>query len=457
MLRPKNYIFIILMLAWAFSNKTAWAAQKKNKNIIIIVVDSLRPDHLGCYGYYRNTSPNIDKLSREGMKFNQAITAGGWTIESVPSILTGTYFFMHQIEDKYGSETSFIKSLAEELALKNYQTTLFSNYIHMKLPVIRKGFQEVYVDELFENNRPITTDYMLTDKVKVWLEKQKNNNSPFFLYIHYWGCHIPYGLPDSYKYMYLNDKYMKEPKTIPISTINKGYSKDIGYKQIPPEVAEKGITDINYYLAQYDGTISYIDDQIYRLIDKLKELKLYNDTVIIFTADHGEILGEHDFYFTHGIWQEETIKVPLIISSPDLFPKGKLITKQVSLIDIAPTILELTGLKRPSYLEGESLFAFVKPFRNYHAKYVLSTNKINGYLTVRTEQWKLIYCKRCNYYGLFDIRKDPKEQNDLSKQMPDKIKQLKRVLDKYNDKETSFDQVLLEENKDTLKNLGYLQ
>ncbi len=456
MLKSKNYIFIILILVLACSNKAASAGREKNKNIMIIVVDSLRLDHLGCYGYYRNTSPNIDKLSKEGLKFNQAITAGGWTTEAIPSILTGTYFFMHQMQNKYGFETSFIKSLAEELSLKNYQTALFSNHNLMKLPVISKGFQEVYVDELFENNHPITTDYILTNKIKKWLEKQ-NSKPPFFLYIHYWGCHIPYNLPAPYKYMYLNDKYMNGPKTVPISTVNTEHGKNIGYKQIPYIVAEKGITDINYYIAQYDGTISYIDAQICRLIDKLKELKLYNDTVIILTADHGEILDEHNLYFTHGIWQEGTIKVPLIIRAPDLFPKGKLVTKQVSLIDIAPTILELTGLNRPSYLEGESLFAFVKPFRNYHAKYVLSTNKLNGYLTVRTEQWKLIYCKKSNYYGLFNIRKDPKEQNNLSKQRPDKIKQLKRVLDKYSDKEISFEQLLLEKNKDVLKRLGYLQ
>ena len=105
------------------------------------------------------------------------------------------------------------------------------------------------------------------------------------------------------------------------------------------------------------------DAQIGRLLNALKELKIDKNTLIILTADHGEMLGDHNTYFIHASCYEENIKVPLIIRFPGLFPKGKVISRQVSLVDIAPTILEIAGIRKPYYIQGESLLSFIKPFR----------------------------------------------------------------------------------------------
>ncbi len=147
------HIFIFIAIIAFFLNCAAVDLDAKDsngpvkKNIIIIVIDALRPDHLGCYGYKRNTSPNIDKLAREGIKFTQAIAPGGWTFESVPSILTGTYSFVHQI--RYNSLASInhnIKTLPQELSTHNYQTAIFSNQPTLKVIDTSNYFQELFLD-----------------------------------------------------------------------------------------------------------------------------------------------------------------------------------------------------------------------------------------------------------------------------------------------------------------------
>lgn len=438
-------------------------------NILLIAIDALRPDHLGCYGYERDTSPNIDTLASQGMLFSQAISAGGRTIESVPSILTGTYSLTHQIQQWDDLRNPSLRTLAWELAIKGYQSVLWSNHGAIKRLDIKDGFQKVYVLDLYNrNNKPILNNYVLTSKIINRIRNQYRNR-PFFFYIHYEGCHAPYLPPAPYKYMYLHDKFRKEPDPVIISNISDGEEKYNGIGKIPFVVAENNITDKNYYISQYDGQISHTDAQIGRLMDGLKEIGLYENTLIILTADHGEILGEHDIYFNHQAVYEENIKVPLIIKLPELFPRGKIISTQVSLIDIAPTILEAAGLKKPSYMQGASLLAFVKPFKAYSKKYVFSSfinHKWNDCkIALRTKDWKLIYSNFCRSKissELYNLRDDSKEQYDLVAKRPDKFRQLKQELDNFIKRATPStpqrkDSPLTEEAKERLRSLGYAQ
>lgn len=134
------------------------------------------------------------------------------------------------------------------------------------------------------------------------------------------------------------------------------------------------------------------------------------NTLIILTADHGEMLGEHNIYFNHYGGYEENIRVPLIIRFPPLFPKGKVISRQVSLIDIAPTILEIAGLNKPFYMQGESLLAFFKHTYNYQTKYIFSFSHYQHAL--RNENWKLIRKGKVRY-ELYNLKDDPREQHNL--------------------------------------------
>lgn len=418
---------------------------------------------MSCYGYKKNTSPNIDRLADEGVKFTQAISAGGWTAESVPSILTGTYSLTHQIHYLEDLRNPKIKTLGHELVMRGYQCVLWSNLNTLSYLDIKDGFQKIYVSANYKNNMPVLTNYALTSRIMNRLKIQYKN-CPFFFYIHYEGCHVPYRPPVPYKYMYSHDKYRKESISIPISKLNYGNRKYDGKRKIPYVVVENNIADPDYYISQYDGAISYADAQVGRLMDGLKELGLDKNTLVILTADHGEMLGEHDVFFTHYGSYEENIKVPLIIRFPEAsqFPRGRVISKQVSLIDISATILELLGLNKPFYIQGESLMAFIKPFRIYHKKYIFSCDR--GYFALRTENWKLIFSKLKNL-EFYNLKEDPGEQYNqynLVNERSDNFKQLKQRLYNFMKCDSALLKArkgysLTEEDKKLFTSLGYIQ
>lgn len=376
----------------------------------------------------------------------------------MPSILTGVYSWVHQINDStLISLNPNIKTLPELLAVNNYQTAIFStNYAAKHLDVNNK-FQELFIETGSSAYKPIITEYFLTSQIQSWLEK-KGKINPFFLYIHYWGCHAPYRPPASYRGKFSRERYRKEYKAVPISTLNAEDKVFDGKGRIPYALAENNITDMHYYISQYDGVIAYVDSQVGRLMNTLKRLKLNNDTMIILTSDHGEMLGEHDMYFYHNGGYEENIKVPLIIRLPGMFPKGKKVSAQVSLIDIAPTILEITGSNKPSYMQGESLLSFVKPLRSYNANYVFSCDR--NIISVRRGNWKLIYNSINHSCELFDLKNDPKVKNNLMYQRKDMVKILSRRMAEWKDKKNYSDlkgnQLLPEKDKVILRSLGYL-
>jgi len=436
---------------------------KKNSrpiNVMIIVIDALRFDHLSCYGYKRDTSPNIDRFAKEGVKFTQAIAPGGWTVESVPSILTGAYSFTHQIYYWNSLRNPNTKSLAEELARKGYQNVFWGNHGGLNKLDIQDGFCRIYASGLYDKSeKSALSDYEFTSQIINRL-RASYKNRPFFFYIHYEGVHAPYRPPAPYKYIYLHDKYEKAPKFVPISNINDGDLKYFGEKCIPFMTAENNITNPDYYISQYDGAISYSDAQIGRLLDSLRTLGLNENTLVILTSDHGEMLGEHDLYFTHNSSFEENIRVPLIIKLPRLFPEGEVISKQVSLVDIAPTVLEVIGLKKPNYMQGESLLNFFKPHKAYRMQYVFSSCK--QWCTFRAENWKIIFQGSNNLGALYDLKNDPQEQHDLALKIPDKFKQLKQEFDNFKKcfasaKLPKVGPPLSEEEKARLRSLGYNQ
>lgn len=465
MLQNKKYVFISIVISILVISLFSILLYKNKKNykpinIILIIVDALRPDHLSCYGYKKNTSPNIDRLANEGVKFTQAISAGGWTVESVPSILTGTYSLAHQIRSLDDLRNPKIKTLGQELVMKGYQCVLWSNLSTLSHLDIKDGFQKIYVSTNYKNNMPVLTNYALTSRIVNRLKIQYKN-CPFFFYIHYEGCHVPYRPPVPYKYMYLYDKDRKESINIPISKLNYGDGKYDGRGKIPYVAVENNIADPDYYISQYDGAISYTDAQVGRLMDGLKELGLDENTLVILTADHGEMLGEHDVFFSHYGSYEENIRVPLIIRFPETsqFPRGRVISRQVSLIDIAPTILELLGLNKPFYIQGESLLAFIKPFRTYHKKYIFSCDK--GCFALRTENWKLI-SNNPQDLELYNLKEDPLEQYNLVTERSDKFKQLKQKLYNFMKRNPALLEArkghsLTEEDKKLFRSLGYIQ
>jgi arylsulfatase A-like enzyme len=314
------------------------AGKQKPPNIIFITVDALRADHLGCYGYQRNTSPNIDKLAREGAMFNKCFATSSATVCSFPSILTGIYLAINK-KDYVLYENNLdnkFDTLAEDLKKAGYYTAAFVKNPHLR---IKNGFGQGidYFRNIMEEEGEAQA---ITARVLDFLNNYQDNK-PLFIWVHYLDPHAPYTASREYFKKFENDELYKEnDRMLELRPMdlndpnekNPGWASD-GY--IPDRVFRTGRHNLNYYIASYDAEILQADFYIGKLLESVKD-----DTIIILTSDHGESLGEHDQYFSRGAnIYDELLHVPLIIKDSLYFKGGKKISTVVSSVDIVPTIL----------------------------------------------------------------------------------------------------------------------
>ena len=456
--------------------------RSRDLNVILITIDALRADHLGCNGYKRNTSPNINKLANEGILFTQVIGQGMNTFASLPSIITSTYPYTHKVLSCGDAIDSSCEIITEILKNQGYSTGLISGYnLLAKIGGLNRGFDTVkylpsfwgYIEYFFnkwENMlrkflsiKPDPSEYcFIYDARKIthlaikWLSNKKNK--PFFLWIHYFEVHGFYkNLPSPYKKMFLYDDFYKGNKHVPISdSLSNVYG---GHGHIPYYISEMCITDLDYYIAQYDAAIRYVDTQIGLLMEKLKRLNFYNKTIVVLTADHGESLGEHNFYLDHDSLYDEIIKIPLIIKCNGILPKGIIINSQLESIDIVPTILDILKIKSTK-LKGVSLLPLISGRQEQPLEHAFSMS--SEATSIRTKDWKLIHNLTTDKNELYNLNDDPGELTNLISMEKEKFKFLKRRLDYYLNnlalsKSIKPKQPLDEYTKEKLRSFGYAQ
>jgi arylsulfatase A-like enzyme len=359
-----------------------------NRNIILIVIDTLRADHLSCYGYERLTSPNIDDFAKRGVLFTNAIVQKTKTSPSVASILTGTYPYTHGVD---GCRTMLYDdaiTIGEVVKEHDYRTASVVSNGNLGYEFnFTQGFDDVF--EVWKLGSTIAEN---VNKYAIsWLEK--NYQDKFFLYIHYIDPHSKYTPPPPYNEMFVNDEFYGRLKDIKIGIGNTHWNS-IHYKDTLLEGPHQ--TELDYYISQYDGEIRYCDEYVGQLLNKIKELGLDKNTLIILTADHGEDLTEHDFYFGHGTFAYEACaRVPFIISFPPIF-KPKLVDDVVETVDIFPTILDFLGMEKINNSQGNSLFPIlsgedVKDINLKKFGFVEGNYGKQIVTAIRTKDWKLIY------------------------------------------------------------------
>jgi arylsulfatase A-like enzyme len=226
---------------------------------------------------------------------------------------------------------------------------------------------------------------LLAQAVLKWLKNE--SKTPFFIWIHYFDPHTPYIPPYPYSQLYLEDKFYNPNERIPL------VGNFAGGGGIPPDANLDNIQEEDYYISQYDGEIRYTDEWIVKLMNYLKKNGLYNNSLIIISADHGEGFGEHNFYFEHAYEvYDETIRIPLIIKFPKQRFKRKIIKTQVRAIDVMPSILDVLGIDPPENIDGISFLPLITNKGKYKVRSSFSKNgKLNA---IRTEDWKLIYFER---------------------------------------------------------------
>jgi arylsulfatase A-like enzyme len=301
-------------------------------NIIIIAVDTLRADHLGCYGYPRNTSPNIDEFASHGIKFNKCYTPSPLTTPAFASMLTSLPPHKHGAKRNGLSIFDRISTLPQFLKKKGYYSGAFvSNWtLKKKLTHLDRGF-DTYKEILtkkrwFKLINPEGEAPEVNKEVSKWLHK--NNEKKFFLFVHYTEPHDPYVYHEKF---------------------------DRGFNNIHTASYPRG--SHHKKIRKYDTEIGFVDFYIGELIQKIKEKGLYENSLIIFLADHGESFGEHDYYGHGRRLYNSTLHVPLIVKLPGDKSNGTEINRNVSLLDVAPSILSLIDQPVPEEMEGIDLFA----------------------------------------------------------------------------------------------------
>src|SRR5580704_4746449 len=306
---------IIILLTLAALPAPAQTPAKPPLNVVLITIDTLRADHLGCYGYKQIKTPNIDGLAADGVRFDRAFAVVPVTLPSHSSMLTGTYPMLSGMHDFSGNKLSPVQpTLASVLKQAGYQTGAVVGAAVLDSRFgLNQGFDFYYDHFEFSRLDEANLDLMerpgnvVADVALDWLAK--NSSKKFFLWMHLYDPHFPYHPPEPYSH-----EYATQP---------------------------------------YDGEIAFADEQVGRLLRYLKEKGLYQNTIIVLCGDHGESLGEHGEK-THGFFiYNATMHVPLIIRLPE---NGvRTVADPVSLVDLMPTVLGAVGLEIPPQVQGRSL------------------------------------------------------------------------------------------------------
>jgi len=387
---------------------------------ILIMVDTLRADHLSCYGYQTIGTPAIDALASDGTRFAHAYAHASWTRPSVATILTSLYPSSHKAVHKSDVLPDAVITLPEVLQAAGYRTIGFANNINVApLFNFQQGFDEYWFLEpafffgatesaaqltLYNQLRLVRERYLsrvkhvenyyqpaevVTDRALAWLSGY-HETAPFFMFLHYMDPHDPY-----FAHPWNGEALARVANPNPA-----------------PSEADR-------YRAAYDGEIAYLDGELGRLFAELKSRGLYQDTLIVLTADHGEEFHEHGGWWHGQTLYDEQLTVPLIVKAARGGPGGVVNEAMVGSVDIAPTVIAAAGATAPDAMVAKPLsLAADAPAPRDHAfaESDLEGNVLHAY---RAEGWKLIEANPGNPRGLpgqqlFEVSRDPRELHDLA-------------------------------------------
>jgi len=363
-------------------------------SVLLVVIDTLRAAHLGAYGYERPTSPNIDRLARDGLLLTSYFSTSSWTRPSFASIITGLPKREHKMELNCPPLDEGLVTLAERFAEAGFRT---AGFVGNPLVRAKWGFgqgYDTYVDAEVLDDYGLASDADLARRAAAWIGEHKAE--PFFALVFFTAPHVPYKPPRGFR------RFFKGlPRGHIIATPKREY----------PGGMKRG--DRAWTTAAYDGDVLYADAQLGKLIDALRDNGLLDRTHVIVTADHGEMLGEHDC-FLHGyhMW-DPVLRVPFVLSSPALPGGGLLDDRPFSHLDVIPTLLDLAGIDPDPELPGESLVQALADPSADRERVVFSQHNAHGVRreAVRKGRYKLVHHHAVD-------RRDAGRLNDLHPDRP---------------------------------------
>ena len=374
---------------------------KKAKNLVLLVIDTLRADALSPYNKSsRVKTPILDSLSKEGAVFLSAQSPENWTKPSVASILTSLHPSSHGTKSMEAKLSSEALMLSEVYKKEGFRTGSFIANGHVS---DRFGFKQGwdYYTNYIREKKNSDAKHVF-DEAGAWIEKNKDKR--FFAYLQTIDPHVPYDPPDEFLSIY--DKQSYDGVVNPRKTAQVQVDASRGKVELSGR-------DKNRLRALYDGEISYHDHQLGLFVERLKKLGLHENTLFVITSDHGEEFGDHDKYgHGHSVYQE-LLHVPLSFWASKLVPSGVNVPQTVSTLDIAPTVLELTGVLMPDTMEGHSLVPYMHgqpPSRPA----VAFSDFLENRRVIRAGDWKLIVRGGRGDATLFNVKRDPQEKKELS-------------------------------------------
>ena len=417
----------------------------KKLNVVIICIDLGRADYMSCYGFKRVTTPNIDQIAKKGILFESVTATSPWTIPSHASMFTSLYPCQHKadwdtLRINHGIPTIFeiFSNIGYETVACSGNTILFSPHnmfgkstrllnqikrFHPNLSIFIDGF-----------NPGKSNSKMISNHFINYIKKY-NFSRPFLAYLNFYDLHSKYPVREPFKSRFISSKEKQILKSL--RDIYRLHFKEMSHKiKITPEI-------ISALRSFYCAKLNMIDDDIKRIFKVLKQKKVFSNTLLIITSDHGDILGDHKYPSFHHQFSiyDSVLNIPLILHCPNFFSHPKKIrVPLIQNIDILPTILEICGLSLKRFIKnspGRSLVKYI--FKDNSApprKFAISTYKSPEKLLIRTKQkvkpyylrnlnairdkrYKLIFYK--NKYALYDLKQDKYERENIADVYPRKI------------------------------------
>jgi len=435
-------------------------------NVLLLTIDTLRADHLSSYGYPRQTSPAIDGLAARGVLFENAFTYWPKTRGSFAAMFTSLYAAQHGLTVRDRDLPGYNQTLAETLRASGYQTAAAVDNGNLDRELgFAQGFDR-YEQVWLRGDTEEERTELLTRFAVEFLESYEEPE-PFFLWIHYVNPHTPYEPPEDLLDLFRGDEVVpRGPKLDQVVGYHGGVNRHL------PIAGDSYWGD---YVDRYDAEILFADRHIGHVLEALDKSRHNGSTLVVLASDHGEALGEHNYYFDHGYdLFDPSLRVPLILSFPGILPQGEIVQGAVSTLDIFPSILDLAQVTFPPELEGRSLLPLVRQseerlhdrlfFQNDHHQMAIFDGRLKlvSYPATGEDQ---------GHFELYDTWRDPYEENDRYRGSEQAIAPLQAELSSFRTRTVAWqqetdrrregspareDKELSEETLRNLEALGYL-
>ncbi len=391
-------------------------------DVVLISIDSLRADHLGCYGYARDTSPTLDALAADGVRFENAVSTTSWTLPSHAAMFTGLYDSTHGLVDNGLRLADAHETLAERLAAAGYHTAGFFGgpYLHPTFG-LAQGFEvyescmttvdaalpeaDVRAESRARDGRSHVdvTGPRTLEAVRGWAADL--DERPVFLFVHLWDVHYDFLPPPEY-----------------VERFDPDYEGDLtgeGFLDNPRIAPGMPRRDYEHLLALYDAEIRFTDDVLKGILDALDAAGRLDGALVVVTADHGEEFLEHGRKGHQKTLFEEVVRVPLIVRGAGVAAPGTVRPEQVRLVDLVPTVLDVAGLGAPDDVQGRSLAPLLRG-ESLAEEPALLELLADGraFRALRTNDGKVISYAPTPPRRYYDLRGDPGEQRSLERGDP---------------------------------------